>query len=112
MQNEDLADELIERLNTLCENQEARAVLGKLLNARVAGSEGLFDHPTIQVRRSGDLPEVGFLGMLNGLVGVIPSGKFEGWGYITVQVDDDDSISRFERTDVPESRPFDEAKSR
>ncbi len=96
MTDVDLAQELVDRLNRLLRDPGVSIALGLLIQMRVAlpGPE-LLDHPTIQVGTNADtgnhLPpgacELGFLGMLNGIVGVIPES--EGWGYITAHVEND-----------------------
>jgi len=50
MNNEDLADILIERLNDLCHDPEVRADLGKLIEWRAPCSKATAEHPTIQTQ--------------------------------------------------------------
>ncbi len=54
-------------------------------------SETTADHPTIQVAcdQSGNDPHLGFLGLLNGIVGAVPDGSFEGSGYIQAMFDEE-----------------------
>lgn len=107
-----LADEIIVRLNRLCEDPEIRADLCRLIETRVECSAATFAHPSIQAQpvnptkqmRSIEMgPEpagtVGFLGVLNGLTGVIPEGRLKGFGYIAAVFDDDMKLERFCRTD-------------
>lgn len=102
-ENDSLAVELVNRLNAMIEAEPAVDVaLGLLLSARVQlPDEALRDHPTIQVGSIKDGPvdsgpiEVGFMGMLNGIVGVLPEGKRAGWGYIAAVVEKDGHVSRF-----------------
>ena len=66
-----------------------------LCEHRVHCNAALGDHPTVQVTAD---CEVGLLGVLNGLFGVIPEGPKKGWGYITA-VYDGGVLQRFRRTD-------------
>jgi hypothetical protein len=114
--NHALADELIKRLNALCHNSDVRKDISKLIDARVVCSEATLNHPTIQASgpdRNGLCecgayggpgcslckPQVGFLGVLNGLVGTIGgTGPRALWGLITADCEDDGTIIRFQRT--------------
>ena len=94
---EESADEIIAFLN------EAAAIdpmaMGKLIADRVSCNGTMADHPTIQVTLlEGGYTTVGFLGMLNGIIGAIPDGPKAGWGYITAQIEEDGSCSGFLRT--------------
>lgn len=54
-----------------------------LLETRVPCNDAMRDHPTVQVGRDDNgQAVVGMLGILNGLVGTIPDGPREGWGFI------------------------------
>jgi hypothetical protein len=88
MEDEVLADEIILRLNRLIKDPDIRKDLASLIETRVFCSKTTADHPGIQVDE--DLA-VGFLGMLNGIVGVDPKlvGPRRGWGYIAADYDDD-----------------------
>jgi len=90
-----LANEIIARLNILIEDPEVRKDIDALIEARVEVSETTADHPLIQVSEGGRL---GFLGLLNGIVGLIPEGSKAGWGFITAICDDDGKLVRFTRT--------------
>jgi hypothetical protein len=96
-----LADVLIERLNGLIQNPAIREDIGKLIETRVPCSKETLDHPTIQAGDEG----VGFLGILNGLVGTIPEGPKKGWGFIAAEFSDDGKLERFQRTDAAKSTP-------
>lgn len=100
--NGTLADKLIERLNNLCAAPGVRKALMDLIEVRVDVSAEVAAHPTLQVSDKNDgtgVCQLGFLGALNGLVGVIPEGPRESWGYITAVFDDDtQELLRFERT--------------
>ncbi len=98
--DEQLAAELIERLNRLCEDAEVKALLEVFIEdptKRVSVSQALADHPTIQVSTTvGAFPTVSLLGVFNGLVGVIPEGPKKDWGYIAACFDDKGELLRFE----------------
>lgn len=98
----ELADEIIRRLNKLCEKGEVKEVLGGLITLRAPVPEFLHKHPTIQVVEKGapgsGIYELGFLGVLNGLIGAIPEGLRIGYGYITAEYDDHDELVGFKRT--------------
>ena len=95
--DEELADLLISRLNGLLhEIPEAGDFLYQMIQRPVwMVSEAAIDHPTLQVTRCGSECAVGWLGLLNGLVGTTP--EREGWGYISARAEDG-RITRFERT--------------
>lgn len=108
MNDADLADEVITRLNKLIENPEVREDIGQLIETRVTCGQATLDHPTIQateldtskhtVRGTPRPGLVGFLGVLNGLVGAMPDGPKKGWGYVAAVFDDNMKLVRFERT--------------
>lgn len=88
----ELANELLLRLNKLIQDDDdVRRDVGKLVDAHIPCSKATADHPTIQV---GD-NSVGFLGVLNGLAGVLPDGPKKGWGYITAVMGDDGELLEF-----------------
>ncbi|KKN00633.1 hypothetical protein LCGC14_1135880 [marine sediment metagenome] len=99
MTDTELADELIARLNTLIEDEEIREAVEQLClrqRAKVHGT-ALATHPTIQVSlEDDDLYNLGFLGLLNGVVGAIPEGEDKGCGYIAALYDFTDA----EKTDM------------
>jgi len=76
-------DAAIAFLNGLVE-VDPKAVTA-LVELRVACNEEMADHPTVQVQADtdGGNPEVGILGVLNGLFGTYDKGAKEGWGPIT-----------------------------
>jgi len=95
---EALADLLIDRLNEIAEHDPI--ALGKLIEARVACNNDLADHPAVQVQiREAGPAQVGVLGLLNGLVGVVDDGPRKGWGLITAVCENDGSLVRFRRTE-------------
>jgi hypothetical protein len=71
-----------------------RDAIEALVEYRVGCNEAMSDHPTVQVGDEG----LGMLGVINGLVGAIPSGPRKGWGYITAVYCDDGNLLRFEAT--------------
>ncbi len=72
MTNAELADEIIRRLNVLAQDPALREDIQRLLETRIPCSEAAARHPTIQT--TGGLL-LGFLGLLNGLVGTDPDGQ-------------------------------------
>lgn len=103
MTDQELAAELVRRLNALIENHDARKALAELITNFVVCSASLGDHPTIQVIDEGELCAVGFLGMLNGVVGVAPRElRHGGYGWITAVWDGHGRLLRFQVTGEPE----------
>jgi hypothetical protein len=103
MNDSDLADEIIGRLNFLVASYRVRQDVGKLLEARVEVGQDTAEHPTIQVEVKDEdnpqaTPQLGFLGVLNGLVGTLPDGPRKGWGFITAEFDDFGQLLGFTRT--------------
>jgi hypothetical protein len=98
MKDEELADEVIARLNKLIEDPAVRKDIGTLLERRIPLGElstKTREHPTIQTPMG-----LGAFGLLNGLVGVITSGPRQGWGYISAEFSDDNQLVRFLRTGI------------
>lgn len=100
MEDGELADEIIRRLNALIEDQSVRADVEALIEHRVACSQATADHPSIQAVPAGDGSFLlGLLGILNGLAGTIPDGERAGWGLIAAEYDDGTGrLVRFRRT--------------
>lgn len=95
--DEDLADVVIKRLNALLESSEVREDICRLVETRIPCSGVTTEHPTIQVVLDDDKkPTLGFLGTLNGLVGVRPDAT----GYIAAEFSDPPELRliRFTRT--------------
>jgi hypothetical protein len=89
MQDFTLAYELVRRLNHLVTDPEVGFFVTKLINeGKVNVTPKVADHPTIQVNAlsdgQDDYYQMGFLGLLNGMVGIQPSGteQYGGWGYV------------------------------
>lgn len=89
MNDSRLAQELVNRLNALLTNEDTRADIQSLLDRRVPCSDATVAHPTIQV----DGLTFGFLGLLNGVVGVKPGGSS---GYVAAVYDDSGKLTKFE----------------
>lgn len=88
--DEALAEVLISRLNTLARDPDVLNALAWLVEARVIVDVRLCDHPTIQVQQPANgQPCVGFLDMLNGIVGALPAGPRRGYPYIAAVFDGD-----------------------
>ncbi len=97
----DLAQEIIDRLNRLIQEPESPGVATALLSvmqSRISIDMAVADHPTLQVSVDEGCAYLGWLGILNGIVGVIPSGEHHDWGYITAVVEDDGTLSGFKMT--------------
>lgn len=92
-----LANLLIERLNEIAKHDPV--AMGKLIDARVECNEALADHPSVQVHVHDGPPTVGFLGMLNGIIGVVGHGSRQHHGLVTAVCEDDGSVSHFRRTE-------------
>jgi hypothetical protein len=93
-----LADILIERLNKLIKDPEVRADISNLIEIRIPVNKTTRQHPTLQVV---DGMFLGTLGLINGLVGVIPDGPRKDWGYIAADFDDENKLVKFLRTPMP-----------
>lgn len=86
--NEELADSIIERLNVLVKDPDIREDIHELIEARQPCSTASADHPTIQTvsdQSEAANPLLGFLGLLNGLVGA----DSDGHAYIAGSYSDD-----------------------
>jgi hypothetical protein len=96
MTDSELADVLIKRLNKLIQEEDIRGDVEELIQRYVSVSSSTLKHPTIQT----SIGSVNLLGLLNGLVGVITEGKWEGCGYISAVYEDEGlRLVAFERTD-------------
>lgn len=75
----------------------------RLLEMRFPCTEALAAHPTVRVRKDafGEGSTVGMLGVINGCLGVIPSGPRKGGGWVSVQEDEDGPICFVLTTDAP-----------
>jgi hypothetical protein len=94
---EALADQFIQTLNDLLDDD--RVAIEALIEHRVFCSDGVTNHPTVQVSTESEgVHTVGLLGILNGLVGIIEDGPRKGWGFITAVYDDDGKLVKFQRT--------------
>ncbi|OPZ36149.1 MAG: hypothetical protein BWY99_02082 [Synergistetes bacterium ADurb.BinA166] len=100
MNEEYLADILIIRLNGILDDPDIRKDVNRLVETRIPVSKATADHRTIQVTAEGEESTLGFLGLLNGLVGAMPKeyGRFAGWGYIAAEYDDEGNLVKFVRT--------------
>lgn len=78
-----LARSLVDRLNGLIVDPAIRRDVSALLRVRVECSPAAETHPTIQASRG-----LGFLGLLNGAVGVFKGGPRDGWGLVAALVDE------------------------
>jgi hypothetical protein len=90
-----LAKAIVSRLNNLLRSDpsgEVRLAVTRVLTQRVEVSKVVGEHPTLQLT---DDNKLGPLGLINGLVGVIPTGMWEGWGYIAAELEEEGVILRF-----------------
>ena len=91
-----LAHEIIGRLNKLLETPGMGELLGQLTNSRVVTqSEVLANHETIQFGGENSEYTLGWLGLVNGIVGARAE---DGWGYVAAVMEEDGSISSFKLT--------------
>ncbi len=84
-----LASVLCDRLNAMLDDEHVQRALYDLSQARVQVHRELGPHPTIQVDAESGPYTVGFIGMLNGIVGALPDSHpdYPGWGLLTFHVD-------------------------
>ncbi len=88
LKDRELAASLVDRLNQLLVSApEVPDLLEELCERTVPVPSSLVNHPTIQVRDLDGEPSVGLLGILNGLLGVVPEGPRAGWGHIVAHFD-------------------------
>jgi hypothetical protein len=91
------ADELIAFLNELVKI-DAKAIT-ELISQRVDCNTPMADHPSVQVGfgRNGGQAQcvVGMLGIINGFIGTIDTGKYQGWGCVAARYGEDGIITKF-----------------
>jgi len=104
LSDSELADEIIKRLNALVQDPKIRKDIEQLIENRILVGEQTAAHPAIQVQHNaaGD-DTLGFLGLLNGVIGTLPEGKLKGWGYVAAVFNDAHELERFRRTDAEKS---------
>lgn len=78
--------------------QDPNAVIS-LVNVRVPCNKFTLDHPSIQAGIDNGAPQVGFLGVLNGLFGTIGKGELAGYGKICFVHEAQRSRTQFARTE-------------
>ena len=102
IRDEDLADNIILRLNELLTDKGLAKDICDLF-ARGVPARVTTDHPTVRLLvrsdSAGPYHVLNALGLINGFIGAVPSGYKQGWGYITAVEDDHGNIVRFERTE-------------
>jgi hypothetical protein len=91
MDDKKLAKELVNRMNELLKDDAAHELLQRMLSVLFDVTDEVAHHPTIQVSQE---DTVGFLGMLNGVVGIRP----DGYGHITAVYDDNCKLASFSVT--------------
>jgi len=85
-------DDVIHVLNDMVHLDPEAAY--RLVETRYPCNTELSNHPTIQVREEDGKPVVGFLGVLNGVLGADERGV----GYVCAEFDDDGKLTKFKRT--------------
>ena len=101
MTDAELADVLIERLNSIISDPKVREDIGRLIEERILVGEMTAAHPSVQIQQNAAGDDVlGFLGLLNGVVGTISDGKRKGWGFVAAVFDSSGRLRRFCRTDA------------
>lgn len=83
MVDRELAEKMIERLNDMAKCDPL--AFWFLLCMRVPCNQALAEHPTCQVGASNGGMVVGFIGILNGIVGNYDDGPKKGWGAIAAE---------------------------
>lgn len=107
LSDSELADQIIARLNELIRDPKIRHDVGQLIETRVVVGEQTAAHSAIQVQHNAEGDNtLGFLGMLNGVIGIIPDGKLHGWGYVAAVFNDAHELERFRRTDAEKSPDY------
>lgn len=110
--NRELAEELIERMNAMAEDWPGRHALAWLIEARVDVLPELALRPEIPTIQGPEgYPQLGFLEMLNALIGTIGGdGARADWGLISAVRGDGElmPLVGFELTDEDESIPAEE----
>ncbi len=91
-------DQTIEVLNEIIRlDPEA---ISKLVSVRVKCNTEIANHPTVQVAKIDNDFTVGLLGVINGLFGI----DNDGWGAIAAELDDNELITKFVRTDTVKTK--------
>ncbi|MGB0684291.1 MAG: hypothetical protein ACPGOV_16420 [Magnetovibrionaceae bacterium] len=89
----DAVSKAIEILNEALRRD--RAAITELVNLRVECNRDLSDHPLIQVGRYEGVYRIGFLGLMNGLLGDSPTGVIGAEGLADERSGRFKSIRRF-----------------
>lgn len=86
----EIARKIIDFLNRLIEID--KDAVEALIGTRVPCNRAMQDHPTVQVAGTLECPEVGFLGIINGLCGIKPNG----YALIVAHYEDGPILDHFE----------------
>jgi hypothetical protein len=97
MNDEEFAQELVQRLNGLCQDSKVKEVVQKLLSLKIDVDEEVLHHPTLQVGCSQGF-QLGFLGLLNGLMDTVKDGPKSGFGQIATIRDTNRNLIQFIKT--------------
>lgn len=85
-------EETVDFLNSLLEID--RSAITILCSTRIGCNEELANHPTVQVHASkAKFYSIGFLGIINGLFGVIKEGEKKGHGFIVAEMAMDEQMN-------------------
>lgn len=72
--------------------------MNELVSRRIACSDAIGDHPTVQAMMIDGRPAAGLIGILNGYFGTFDDGHYKGYGPITALFSDG-KLTGFIRTD-------------
>lgn len=92
MTDKEFTIELARRLNAIIESDpDVRKDVSELLKQRVLASEATVLHPTLQVS-SGVNATLSTIGLLSGIAGKLPDGKFKDWSRLSARVDSNSEL--------------------
>ena len=94
---------LVSRLNELCQDDAVRELVSRLIDSTVFANDSIVRHPMIRMRSPSS---VGFLGMLNGIVGSIPDGPLTGLPYIAASYSEEGVLLGFMLTEQAKNHRF------
>jgi hypothetical protein len=99
VQNTITLDLVISFLNELLNRD--RTAISTLIETRIPINDALVRHSTLQHTRNylTTKPEIGLLGIINGMFGTLEGGPRNGWGPITARFDEHDNCLGFFKTE-------------
>ena len=99
MTDKEFATELARRLNAIIDSDpDIRKDVSELLKQRVPASKATVLHPTLQVPLS-ENATLSTIGLLSGIAGKLPDGKFKDWSLLSTKVDDKSEPGEFVLTE-------------